>query len=121
MFKDEFMNFLKVKVLEVSKDTVKVEGEVKREYVNVHGTAHGSYIFSLMDFAFSILSNLDKRRVAVSISVDYLKPAYEGDKLIGEASVVERTRRFLFCEIKVKKHDKTIAYGKAISYSPDLK
>ncbi|RLI00418.1 thioesterase [Candidatus Bathyarchaeota archaeon] len=117
MFEDNFREYLGVKIVETSKEFVKVKGKVKKEYLNVHGTAHGSFLFSLADFAFSLLSNFDKPRVAISMNIDFCKPAHEGDEIFAEAKVLKRTKKFLFCEFKIKKDDLLLAYGKAISYS----
>ena len=115
--KDTFMNFLKAEIVQVSEKFAKVKGCVKKCFLNVHGTAHGSYLFALADFAFSLVSNYDKPRVAVSMHVNFIKPVYIGEEIVAEAKVIRKTKKFVFCEINVKRENDTILHGTAISYS----
>ncbi len=113
---DEFRKYLGVEVVEVSEGFAKVKGVVGKEHLNFHGTAHGAYITALMDFAFALAANSDGiRRAAVSIRVDFYKPAYAGDVLCAEARVIHG-RRIVFCELKVEREGELIARGEAIAY-----
>ena len=83
---DRFRKFLGAEIVEVKRGYARVEGVVKEDYTNFHGTAHGSYIAAIADFALSIAANSDNvRRFAVTIKINFLKPAFPGDKLIAEA------------------------------------
>ncbi len=116
---DRFRMFLGAEIVKVKRGYAKVKGIVRREYLNFHGIAHGSYIFSLADFAFAIAANSDGvKRVSISIRIDYYKPAHEGDELVAEAKVVHSTKRFAFCELKVLRGDELIARGDAIAFNP---
>ena len=80
--KDRFREFLGVEIVEISEGYAKVRGSARKEYLNFHGTAHGSYIMALADFAFALAANSDNvRRAAVSIRMDFYKPVYEGGEL----------------------------------------
>ncbi|AGK60843.1 hypothetical protein Asulf_00834 [Archaeoglobus sulfaticallidus PM70-1] len=115
--KDKFREFLGVEILEISEGYAKVRGVVKEGYLNFHGTAHGSYLMSLADFAFAIAANSDNiRRAAISIKIDFYKPAYEGDELTAEARVVHGGKRIVFCELKVMRGNDIVAKGEAIAY-----
>lgn len=71
--KDRFREFLGAEILEISERYAKVRGTVRKEYLNFHETAHGSYIMALADFAFALAANSDNiRRAAVSIRIDRL-------------------------------------------------
>ena len=114
---DKFRKFLGVEILEISKGYAKVKGIVREDYLNFHGTAHGSYIIALADFAFAIAANSDNmRRAAISIRMDFYKPAYEGDELVAEARV-SHGKRVVFCDLVVKRGGETIAKGNAIAYA----
>lgn len=118
--KDGFREFLGAEIVEVSEGYAKVKGAVRREYLNFHGTAHGSYIMALADFAFALAANSDNiKRVAVSIKMDFYKPAYEGEELVAEAKVIHG-RKLVFCELKVMRGDDTIAKGEAIAYGKEI-
>ena len=117
--KDRFREFLGAEIVEVSEGYARVKGTVSKEYLNFHGTAHGSYIMALADFAFALAANSDNiRRAAVSIRMDFYKPAYEGDELIAEAKIIHG-RKIVFCELKVMRGDDIIAKGEAIAYGKD--
>ncbi len=117
--KDRFREFLRAEILEISEGYARVKGSVRKEYLNFHGIAHGSYIMALADFAFALAANSDNtRRVAVSIRIDFYKPAYEGDELIAEAKIIHG-RKLVFCELKVMRGDDIIAKGEAIAYGKD--
>lgn len=110
--KDRFREFLGAEILEISERYAKVRGTVRKEYLNFHETAHGSYIMALADFAFALAANSDNiRRAAVSIRIDFYKPAYEGDELVAEAKIVHG-RKIVFCEDDVIAKGEEIAYGK---------
>jgi len=116
---DRFRKFLGVEILEVSEGYARVKGRVRKEYLNFLGTAHGSYIMALADFAFALAANSNNiRRAAVSIKMDFYKPAYEGDELTAEAKVIHG-RKLVFCELKVMRGDDVIAKGEAIAYGKD--
>lgn len=64
---------------------------VTDDMLNVHGTAHGGFLFLLADAAFSFAANDGLAvTVATSAQVTFVKPAYPGDVLLAEA--VERVR-----------------------------
>ena len=113
---DKFRKFLGAEVLEISKGYAKVKGIVRGDFLNFHGTAHGSYITALADFAFAIAANSDNvRRAAISIRIDFYKPAYEGDELVAEARI-SHGRRVVFCDLVVTRDGNVIAKGEAIAY-----
>lgn len=117
ILEDEFRKFLGAEILEISEVYAKVKGIVKENYLNFHGTAHGSYITALADFAFAIAANSDGiRRAAISIRMDFYKPANVGDELVAEAKV-SHGRRVLFCDLIVTKDGEVIAKGDAIAYA----
>jgi acyl-CoA thioesterase len=63
--------------------------KVTEAMVNVHGIAHGGFLFLLADAAFAYAVNTGRPvTVAQSAQVTYLRPAYVGDELVAEA--VER-------------------------------
>jgi acyl-CoA thioesterase len=115
--KDRFRDLLGVEILEVSEGFARVKGRVEENYLNFHGTAHGSFIMALADFAFALAANSDStRRAAVSIKVNFYKPAYEGEELVAEAKRVHGKNVF-FCEVKVMRGSEIIASGDAIAYT----
>lgn len=62
---------------------------VTEAMLNGHDTCHGGVIFTLADTAFSLACNSHNRRaVAQFCSIQFLRPARRGDRLVAES--VER-------------------------------
>lgn len=115
MRSDSFSSHLGIEVEEVREGYARVTGRVRREFTNLHGTAHGAFIFSIADSALALAANYDTRRVAVTIKIDYLKPAFVDDKLVGEAERVHG-KRLVFYDLRVRRGDELIAKGSAITF-----
>ena len=114
--RDSFRKFLNAEIVEVRDGYAKVAGIVSENYLNFHGTAHGAYIMALADFAFALAVNSgDYSRFALSIRMDFIKPAFPGEELIAEAEI-EHGKKIAFCRLEVKKGDETVARGLAIAY-----
>ncbi len=115
---DRFRKFLGVNVLEFKPGFAKVEGIVREEFTNFHGSAHGGFLISLADFALGLAANADGvKRFAISIDMDFIAPAFVGDKLVAEAKLVGGGKRISFYEIKILRGDEIIANGRAVVYS----
>ena len=111
---DPFAEFLEAEVEEVREGYARVSGVVKKEFLNIHGTAHGAYIAALADFALALAANYDMKRMAINISINFFKGAKEGDKLVAEAEKISG-RRTAFFVIRVKRGDEVISEGTAIT------
>ena len=60
--------------------------EVKEIHLNGHKICHGGFIFTLADSTFAFACNsYNKSAVAAGCSIEFLKPAHEGDVLTCEA------------------------------------
>ena len=119
---DRFRIFLDAKVLEFKPGFARVEGIVREEFTNFHGFCHGGYLISLADFALGLAANSDGvKRFAVSISMDFLTPAFVGDVLVAEAKVVKAGKRISFYEMVILRGNDVIAKERAIVYSRENK
>lgn len=73
---------------------------------NFFGTVHGGAIFSLIDQAFGAAANSHGTvAVAISVTVDYLRPASPDETLYAEAREVSRTRRISTYNIEVRNQE----------------
>ena len=116
---DNFRKFLGIEVLEIDNNYAKVKGIVKKEHLNFHNVCHGAYITALADFAFAIASNSDgKRRLAISIKIDFYKPAFEGDELVAEAKRIKGDK-VAFFEMVIYRGKDVIAKSEGIVYRKD--
>lgn len=64
---------------------------VSEDHLNPHGTAHGSFLFSLAGIALAAAANdAEHSGVVSAVHIDYLSPARAGDELVATAEVAER-------------------------------
>lgn len=69
---------------------------------NGHKTCHGGYIFTLADSAFAFACNsYNQNTVAQHCSVTFLRPAFEGDRLVAAAREISRIGRGGIYDVKV--------------------
>jgi acyl-CoA thioesterase len=115
--RDHFRELLGIKILEVREGYSKLTMQVTKEHLNFVGSAHGGAIFALADCAFAEAVNFgDNKAVAVQVSINYLKPSREADRLTAEASVISESKTFSLCSINVTKEDKPIALFTGLAY-----
>jgi acyl-CoA thioesterase len=71
-----------------------VSMDVAEFMLNGHGSAHGGFIFSVADSAFAFACNTyNQRAVAYQVSITYMAPGREGDRLTAVAREVYRAGR----------------------------
>lgn len=76
------------------------------------GVCHGGLLFALADTAMAFASNpRGEAHIATGGSVEFLRPAKEGQVLIAEARELQRTRRTAVYDVNV-----TIEGGKAVCH-----
>ncbi|MBM7520331.1 hotdog fold thioesterase [Nocardioides nitrophenolicus] len=64
---------------------------VTEDHLNPHGTAHGSFLFSLAGIALAAAANdAEHSGVVSAVHIDYVRPARVGDALLATAEVAER-------------------------------
>lgn len=115
--RDSFRKHLGVDIVEVREDYASVTGTVKEEFTNFHKTVHGSFLIAMADFALGMAANSDNiKRFAVTIKMDFYKPAFAGDKLMAESEKIHGGWRVGFYRTRVFKGGEVIAEGDAISY-----
>lgn len=119
---DNFREHLGVKVLEVKDGYAKLSLKITKDHTNSLGAAHGGVIFALADCAFAEASNYgDKVAVAVQVSINFLKPAFEGDMLTAEAVRVSDGRTLGLYHVIVAKQDRRIAFFSGLVFKTNPK
>lgn len=82
-----------------------VEVEVREHHLNPLGGVHGGVVAALVDSAMgnAVRDSLDEgqRGVTVALTVTYLEPATEGDRLAATAQVRRRGGRIVVAEADV--------------------
>ena len=77
---------LGMRILRVAPGAATLTMTVEERMVNGHGICHGGFIFTLADSAFAFACNsFNRRAVAQSNTITYLRPARLGDVLTAEA------------------------------------
>ncbi|XP_065362238.1 acyl-coenzyme A thioesterase 13 [Calliphora vicina] len=96
------------------------EFTVSREHLNRMGGLHGGFTATLVDMVttYALMSKPCHPGVSVSISVDYLKAAKEGDDVLIDANLLKAGKKlaFLECILKHKKDNSIIAKGSHTKY-----
>jgi acyl-CoA thioesterase len=115
--KDYFRELIGAQVLEVKEGYAKVTMTIGQQHLNFVGVTHGGAIFSLADCAFAEAANTgEKVAVAVQISINYVKPTFEGDILNAEAVRVSEGKTFGLYNITVRKEEKIVAVFSGLVY-----
>ncbi len=79
---------------------------VRDDMVNGHHTCHGGLIFTLADSAFAYACNSDNRNtVGAACTIDYLRPAFAGDRLTAEAVARSAAGRTGVYDVTVSNQD----------------
>lgn len=100
--RDRASQALGMRVLEVGAGHARVAMTVRGPMLNGHQACHGGVIFSLADTAFALACNSrNDSTVAAAASVDFLRPAKEGDELTAEARELWLSRRNGLYEVSV--------------------
>lgn len=115
---EPFARRMGLKLIAIDAGYALVEMNVTPEMANIHGTAHGGAIFSLIDEAFEVASNSHgTTAVALNMNVTYVAPPVIGACLRAEASEISRTARTAQYSITVKdSNDSLIATCQALVY-----
>ncbi|UUW87960.1 hotdog fold thioesterase [Pimelobacter simplex] len=83
---------------------------VTGDHLNPHGTAHGSFLFSLAGIALAAAANdAEHSGVVSAVQIDYVRPARPGDALVASAEVAERLAKEDIFVIRVTHGDELVA------------
>ena len=92
--KDHFADYLGVRVERMGPGCAKASITIDKRHLNLHGTAHGAFLFGVVGTALAAAANDDEYSGVVSaVHIDYVSPAHVGDELIATASTAERLAR----------------------------
>lgn len=97
-----FATFLAFESLPAGPGRARLRARVGAEHVNMHGTAHGGFLYSLADEAFALASNSrEADAVALSVRMDYFRAVLPGDVLEARASEEHLGRRVATYRVEV--------------------
>ena len=100
-----------MELLSVEPGKARIRMPVKALHLNGHQICHGGFIFTLADSTFAFACNsYNKSAVAAGCSIEFLKPAHEGDVLTCEAQEQVLSGRHGIYDMRVtNQHGETIA------------
>lgn len=91
-----------INITEVKEGYAKGYLVIKKEHINVFGSAHGGIIFTLADHVGGACGNtIGKKALLIESSIQYFRPALEGDKIYAEAYLTYKGNKIGRIEIKV--------------------
>tara|TARA_A100001037_G_scaffold55269_1_gene47546 strand:+ start:747 stop:1100 length:354 start_codon:yes stop_codon:yes gene_type:complete len=98
-----------IQILEIQQGYAQLKMKVAEWMVQGHEVCHGGFLFTLADTAMAYASNsYGPAHVALSASLDFLRPANKGDILIAEAIEKNRTRSTGFYCVSVSNQEKKL-------------
>ncbi len=103
------METLGLRLLHLAPGEARVEGAVGAGHLNLHGTAHGGFLYALADTAFALASNTRGKAVALSCRMDYFRPVGVGTRLEAQAQEVHLGRRTATYRVEVLAEGRLVA------------
>jgi acyl-CoA thioesterase len=115
---DLFSKWLGISVIEIKDGYSKIQMTVRPEMINGLGTVHGGIAFSFADSAFAFAcNNRNVLSVALDTSINFIKPIFVGDILIGEAKEIHNGRSTGLYHITItNQHDSVVAIFKGTCF-----
>jgi acyl-CoA thioesterase len=104
-----FAATLGFEVLSHGEGKAHLRARVSAEHLNLHGGAHGGFLYSLADEAFALASNSrGAAAVALSTHIDYFQVVREGDIIEAAASEEHLGRRVATYRVELRKGDEVV-------------
>jgi acyl-CoA thioesterase len=100
---------LGLEVLSAGEGRAHVRATVSAAHLNLHGSAHGGFLYTLADEAFALASNSRGAAVALSVRMDYLSAVREGDTLEAVAREEHLGRRVATYRVEVLRAGEKVA------------
>jgi len=113
---------MKVEICEVGSAVASMA--VREDMVNGFDVCHGGLLFALADTAFAFACNAyDRKTVAASGNIEFLRPAKLGDQLRAVAAEEHRGRRTAYYKVRIDNQDGELValfQGRSISGEEQL-
>lgn len=96
---DKLLSLFGMEVEDASEDHARVSAVVTDQFLQVHGLAHGAFVFALLDVAFALTVNAKVDAVAVQWSISQFRSARAGEKITAECRLLHGGRRVMVVEL----------------------
>ena len=111
---DRLLALFGMEVEEAGEDHARVSAVVTDQFLQVHGLAHGAFVFALLDVAFALTVNAKVDAVAVQWSISQFRSAGLGEKVTAECRLLHGGRRLMVVELVASGAEgKVLAKGQA--------
>lgn len=104
-------------ILDIEVGYVKMKYTIRHEMTNPMGNIHGGATAAILDDIMGLMVftlRNDKFFTTISLTVDYLASAKEGEEITGEARVVKQGSRIIFTDAQLYRADgKLMANGRS--------
>ncbi|MCL2913280.1 hydroxyphenylacetyl-CoA thioesterase PaaI [Shewanella corallii] len=106
---DGFSRELGMSIIEHGPQHARVQMTITDKMTNGHDICHGGLIFTLADSALAFACNAaGVKAVTAAAQIDFINPAYLGDRLTAYARVYLTQGRHIYCDVTVRQQDQTI-------------
>ncbi len=102
---DPYAELLGARLVGADPERLAVELEVAPRHTNFMGLVHGGAVYSLADFALSLISNAEVEAVALDTHLVQPASARAGDRLTATARPASRSRSVATYQITVERGD----------------
>ena len=100
---DRATRMLGMRVVSATAGASCVEMTVREDMLNGHRTCHGGILFALADSAFAFACNsYNYRAVAAGATMDYMRPAFEGDVIRATAVELSAGKRLGLYDVTLR-------------------
>jgi len=107
---DPFTKLLGIRSESAAPGTARAWATLRPEHLNLHGIAHGGFLYALADTAFALAANShDVPAVALATHMEYLAPGQPGAELEATAAEVHLGRSTGLYRIEVRSGANLIA------------
>ena len=97
-----FLDHFGMRFIRAEQGVCEMEATVKAELINAAGLAHGGLVFALADTACAYaVGSLGTRGATINANLNYVRAASAGERIVGRAEVVSRSRRLVSLRAEV--------------------
>ena len=97
-----FLALIGARVTQASRGRVQMEAEVRHDFTNVYGVAHGAIAMALADTAMGgACFSCDRRVMTLDMGMNFLRPLPEGTRASAVGEVIHSGRHTMVCESRV--------------------
>lgn len=103
---DSAIHDLGIEIVSVDEGTATVAMTITDTMVNGHSVCHGGFVFTVADTAMAYACNsFGSIALAASASIEFLRPAYTGQRLVATATPAHIGRRTAHWDVMVTNAD----------------